>query len=72
MKNLQRLFEIGNELAAIQGGSCYNVIAFQRDKKVKFYCVENDERFTFAFSFDEIKKHYGLDLTAKPRNKDER
>jgi len=65
--NKARLFEIGNEVASLWGGSCYNFKINRKSKEVVFDCIEHGEKFATSLSFSEIKKDYGLDLSKPPQ-----
>ena len=66
----ERLYEIGNELASLWGGSCYNFTINQKEKQVVFACIEHGEKFSAVLPFSEIKRDYGLDLSKKQQNRE--
>ena len=68
--NKERLYEIGNEVASLWGGSCYNFMVNRKDKEVVFDCIEHGEEFSTSLSFSEIKKQFGLDLSKQQRNQE--
>ena len=55
----EQLFEIGNSLASMWGGSCFTFEIDREDKEVMFRCVEHGEHFEVAMSFETIKDEYG-------------
>jgi len=63
MMNRDRLYEIGNEIASLWGGSCYSFKINRKEKEVVFNCIERGERFPTYLSFSEIKDEFGLDLS---------
>ena len=67
--NKERLLLIGNSIASLWGGSCYNVKIKQKEKEVVFDCIEHGERFSASLSFAEIKEQYGVDLSKEQPNK---
>ena len=70
MDNKENLYQIGNKLASLWGGSCYNYKINHKEKKVVFECIEHGEKFLAALSFSEIKERYGIDLSKKQRNQE--
>ena len=58
----KKLLEIGNELALLYGGSCYECKVVKEENKVIFYCIEHGENFCMVLTFDELKKDYGISL----------
>ena len=63
--NKEHLLKIGNNIAALWGGSCYNFEINRKEKEVVFDCIEHGEKFTTSLSFTEIKEQYGVDLSKK-------
>ena len=56
----ERLMEIGNDIASLWGGSCYD---FEIDKdleEIAFFCVEHGEEFTTTMSFAELEEEYSF------------
>ena len=70
MNNKERLSRIGNEVASLWGGSCYNFKINRKEKEVVFDCIEHGEKFATSLSFSEIKEQYGLDLSKQQRNQE--
>ena len=68
--NKGRLYEIGNEVASLWGGSCYDFKINQKDKEVVFDCIEHGEKFSTSLSFSEIKEQFGMDLSKQQRNQE--
>jgi hypothetical protein len=66
--NKERLQEIGNDLASLWGGSCYNFKINHKEKKVVFDCIEHGEKFATSLTFPEIKAQYGVDLSKRQRD----
>lgn len=65
MKN--KLLEIGNELAMLYGGSCYDY--YKSGGKIIFKCIEHGEHFTTSMTVKELKEEYGIDITSSvPKN----
>lgn len=54
----QKLIEIGNDVASIWGGSCYDVEILK--DRVYFECIEHGKKFIAELTFEEIKKDYNL------------
>lgn len=50
----EKLYEIGNELAGLYGGSCYDLEVSQEEKLVRFFCIEHGEKFYMENTFEEI------------------
>lgn len=69
--NKDRLYQIGNEVASLWGGSCYGFKVNRKDKEVIFDCIEHGEKFATSLSFSEIKEQFGMDLS-KQRQEQER
>jgi hypothetical protein len=53
-----KLIEIGNDVASLWGGSCYDFEIDRDYEAVAFFCVEHDEDFVTTMTFDEIKEEY--------------
>jgi hypothetical protein len=68
--NRKNLLAIGNKVASLWGGSCYDIRINRKDKEVVFDCIEKGERFYTALSFSEIKEQYGLDLSKQQLNQE--
>jgi len=68
--NKERLLKIGNDVASLWGGSCYNFKINQKEKEVVFDCIEHGERFSTSLSFSEIKEQFGMDLSKKQPNQE--
>ena len=68
--NKARLFEIGNEVASLWGGSCYNFKINRQKKEVQFDCIEHGEKFATVLTFDRIKEKYGLDLSKQQKDQE--
>ena len=68
--NNERLYAIGNDVASLWGGSCYNFKVNQKEKEVVFNCIEHGEKFSTSLSFSEIKKDYGMDLSKQQKNQE--
>lgn len=58
----KKLLEIGNDVASIWGGSCYDVQIEVEEEKVIFACIEHSEEFVTEMTFEELKEEYKLDL----------
>ena len=56
------LRDIGNDIASLWGGSCYDYNIDWEKKEVDFYCIENGEDFVTTSSFEEIKEDYDFDV----------
>jgi hypothetical protein len=67
MNKREQLLQIGNELASLWGGSCYDYRISQKDKEVEFRCIEHGEKFVTSMSFSEIKEQHGIDLVMPQR-----
>jgi len=68
--NKERLLRIGNDIASLWGGSCYNVKINKKEKKVVFDCIEHGEKFITSLSFSEIKAQFGVDLSKSQPNQE--
>lgn len=51
----EKLLEIGDELAMVRGGSCYNYTMKRNEKFVVFSCKKHEEAFEITMSFREIE-----------------
>jgi hypothetical protein len=70
MDKKEFLHQIGNEVASLWGGSCYDFQINQKEKKVVFDCIEHGEKFSTSLSFSEIKEQYGMDLSKQQREQE--
>ena len=66
----ERLLIIGNNVASLWGGSCYDFKINKKEKEVVFDCIEHGEKFATSLSFSEIKKQFGMDLSKKQQNQE--
>lgn len=48
------LYDIGENIASLWGGSCYDIKVKTREKIVEFYCVEHGEKFITECPFSEL------------------
>lgn len=55
--------EIGEDIASVYGGECYDYKIIPEEEKVEFFCKEHGENFVSELTYQEIKEEYGLDLT---------
>lgn len=62
IEKLEKIGNIGNELASLYGGSCYHFEVKASERKVIFYCIEYGEKFRMVLTFDELKNDYEIDL----------
>lgn len=52
------LLRIGNNVASMWGGSCYDVFIDEtKDKEIMFECVEHGEFFVTSISFEDLKEY---------------
>lgn len=57
---LERLHEVGRDLASLWGGHCNSLTINREDKLVEFYCTEHGEDFVTSLTFDELEDEYDL------------
>ena len=48
---------IGDEVASIWGGSCYDYEIDQEAGDVIFYCMEHGEKFASTISFNQLSEY---------------
>ena len=60
VKMLERLHEVGKDLASLWGGYCESLTVKTEDKVVEFLCVEHGEKFITSLTFDELEDEYDL------------
>ena len=58
-----KLMEIGQDVAAIWGAVCVDVVVYPEEKVVWFECNERGEPYSTSMSFEEIKEDYNYDIT---------
>lgn len=56
------LRDIGNDIASLWGGSCYDYEIDWEKKEVTFLCMEHGEDFATSSSFEELKEEYNFDV----------
>ena len=61
-EQIQKLLEIGTDVASLWGAECYDVEIDKKEKSVTFMCIEAGEEFVTEMSFDEIKEEYGYEV----------
>ena len=52
-----QLEKIGNEVASLWGGSCYNVEVDYTTKSLQLECIEHGEKFATEISFSDLEKY---------------
>lgn len=57
-----KLLSIGNDVASLWGGSCYDFEVDKKGNQVVFHCVEHGEFFVTTMSFDEIQMEYNYKI----------
>ena len=57
-----KLLAIGNDVASLWGGNCYDFEIDNDGKQVVFHCVEHGEFFVTTISFDELRAEYGCKI----------
>ncbi len=70
MNRKEQLLQIGNELASLWGGACYDYKISRKNKEVVFDCIEHGEKFVTSLSFSEITEKHGIDLSQPQRNQE--
>lgn len=59
------LMKVGDEVASLWGGICFDVKVLKSAKKVQFLCKEHGDIFCTELSFDALKKDYGYDIETR-------
>lgn len=58
----EKLISIGNEIASVCGGSCYNVEIDRDTEEIIFSCIENGDCFFPKVSFEEMWEKYNYEV----------
>ena len=56
----KKLLEIGDDLAMIRGGHCYDYTMKREEKLIVFNCKERNKEFTITMNFREIESIWGI------------
>lgn len=51
------LMEIGSEIASMYGGSCIGFEVLNKDKMVRFHCIEDGEEFYSDVEYADLHEY---------------
>lgn len=56
----EQLIEIGDDMAMLSKGHCYDCAIMKKERMVIFYCRNNEKHFVESLSFREIESIHGI------------
>lgn len=53
----EQLNKIGNNVASLWGGSCYEFEINEEKKEISFICIEHGEHFSTTLKYNELDQY---------------